>query len=300
MITMDLKSGQTKLLGVGADKQPMWPPTISDKYAVWLTATEPSPGTQVLWVYTYDFASGRRVQRTGFDGIWSSPAVSGSTMVWAKSTGAGPAANVISGEDLATGKQFVVTSTAESGSGPGTLGEPVIAGDLVAWSPVTPGDTAPPQITVKNLSTGHMRTIVPFKAAPDMQFDGWALSGRAVVWLQSALQKDQSGQTSLASTAMIAESVDTGVRRVVTSGRYLPTFRGEWALDGDLLVWAVSDIHGMKTRVMGLHLSGGQPFLIDTIEQSNVQYLLVSGNTVAMLLSDNENTSWIETMQATQ
>jgi hypothetical protein len=299
VITMDLTSGRTKLLGVGVDEQSMWPPTVSDKYAVWLTATTGAGGAQILYVYTYEFASGRRVRLSGsaFDGIWSSPAISGATTVWAKNVGGGPAADVILGEDLATGRQFVVTTTAMSGSELGALGDPIIAGDLVAWSPVSADPSAHAQITVKDLATGNMRTIVPFAAAPDTQFDGWALSGDAVVWLQSALAKDASGATYLASTTMIAENVDTGVRRVVVSGRYLPTLPA-WALDGDLLVWADQHATGPTTRVMGLRVSGGQPFVIETLEQTNVQTLLVIGDTVAMLLSGyTGNTQWIETVR---
>jgi hypothetical protein len=101
-----------------------------------------------------------------------------------------------------------------------------------------------------------------------------------------------------ASSTMIAENLDSGVRRVVLSGRPL-TFPA-WAIDGDLVVWTQSVGGKPATLVMGLRLSGGQPFVIDTVEQSNVPYLLVSGNTVAMLLNDNGHTSWIQSVRIPQ
>jgi len=298
VITMDLGSGRTKLLGVGVDEQSMWTPTVSDKYAVWLTMTIGAGDVQVPYVYTYEFASGRRIRHAGnrFEGIWSSPATSGTTMVWAWNGSGGPAADEIRGEDLSTGRQFVV-ATSTGAVGAGGLGEPVISGDLVAWSPTSADPHADPQIIVRDLSTRHTWTIVPFRAAPSMELGGWSLSGRTVVWSQYAL-RPKDGSIVGAKETVVAENLDSGARRVIASGRRL----GLEAIDGDLVVWTkqVGTVHRPTTQIMGLRLSGGRPFAIATFNQGLVQYVLVSGDTVAMVRTDNDNTSWIETMRVPQ
>jgi Tol biopolymer transport system component len=296
IVTMDLSSGRTKLLGTGGRLQGV---SVSTQYAVWLTMpTDGRPGGAS--VFTYDFASGRRVQLAGFVGARSSPAISGSTIVWTTTTGGGTGPNEVRSEDLSTGRQFVLAkaNVGPRGSGQGERTIATIAGNLVGWDRGSAGPHTSPTIFVRDLSLGQTWTIVPFRATPRMEFHGWYLSGHTVVWVQSTVKKDRSGETLPASSTMIAENLDSGVRRVVLSGRPL-TFPA-WAIDGDLVVWTQSVGGKPATLVMGLRLSGGQPFVIDTVEQSNVPYLLVSGNTVAMLLNDNGHTSWIQSVRIPQ
>jgi hypothetical protein len=296
VITMDLGSGKTKLLGVGENEQSMWPPSVSDRYAVWVTATSDGDA-QVLSVYAYDFASRRRVRLTGLEGAWGwgAPAMSATTMVWAPYVGGSSAVAEIRGEDLSTGRQFVVASTRTTAHGAVGVGAPVIAGDLVAWSQGRPHPHSYLAIVVRDLSTQQTWTITPFKAASNMHLASQALSGRTLVWSQYAT-KHVNGVDVGARNTIVAQNLDSGARRVIASGRGL----GMPAIDGDLVVWTKQVGSRPTTLVVGLRLSGDRPFVIATNDQGLVDPVLVSGDTVAMLLTDNDNTSWIETVRVPQ
>jgi hypothetical protein len=295
VITMDLVSGKTKLLGVGENEQPMWPPSVSDKYAVWLTTASTAVG-QVHSVYAYDFASRRRVRLAGLDGAWDwgAPAMSGTIMVWAPYDGDSSAATEIRGANLSTGRQFVVASTRTTAHGAVGVGAPVIAGDLVAWSQGRPHPHSYLAIVVRDLSTQQTWTITPFKAASNMQLASQALSGRTLVWSQYAT-KHVNGVDVGARNTIVAQNLDSGARRVIASGRGL----GMPEIDGDLVVWTRQVGEKPTTLVMGLRLSGGRPFVIATNDQGLVDPVLVSGDTVAMLRNDG-NTSWVETVRVPQ
>ncbi len=289
VITMDLVSGKTKLLGVGESEQSMWPPSVSDRYAVWMTATS-AGDAQVLSVYAYDFASRRRVRLAGLEGAWDwgAPAMSGTTMVWAPYVGGSSAVTEIRGEDLSTSRQFVA-STRTTAHGAVGVGEPVIAGDLVAWSQGRPHPHSYLAIVVRDLSTQQTWTITPFKAARNMHLASQALSGRTLVWSQYATKRTGSAIIG-ENGAIVAYNIDSGTRRVIASGRGL----GMPAIDDDLVVWTKQVGSMPTTLIMGLRLSGGRPFVIATNDQGLVDPVLVSGDTVAMLRTAAD-TSWIET-----
>jgi len=295
VITMDLGSGKTKLLGVGENEQSMWPPSVSDRYAVWVTAMSDGDA-QVLSVYAYDFASRRRVRLAGLEGAWDwgAPAMSGTTMVWAPYVGGSSAVTEIRGEDLSTGRQFVVASTRTMAHGAVGVGVPVIAGDLVVWSQGRPHPHSYLAIVVRDLSTQQTWTITPFKTASNMHLASQALSGRTLVWSQYATKRI-GGSVVGTQDLIVAYNIDSGARRLIASGRGL----GMPAIDGDLVVWTKQVRSRPTTLVMGLRLSGGRPFVIATNDQGLVDPVLVSGDTVAMLRNDG-NTSWIETVRVPQ
>jgi hypothetical protein len=286
VITMDLGSGKTKLLGIAVDEQSLWPPVVSDRYAVWQTATS-AGDVQALSAYAYDFASRRRVRLAGLEGAWDwgGPAISGTTLVWEPDVGGSSVATEIRGEDLSTGRQFLVTSTGMTAKGVLEPGVPVIAGNLVAWSPSNADPHAEGKFVVMDLSTRQTWTIVPLKAARNMTLGGWTLSGHTLVWSQFD-----------GNEAIVACNLDSGARRVITSGH---NWLGMPAIDGDLVVWTEQVWHKSTSLVMGLHLSGGRPFVIAKFDQGTVESVLVSGDTIAMLCNEGD-TSWIETMRVQQ
>jgi hypothetical protein len=230
VITMDLSSGKTKLLGVRAKHSRPTNPAVSDQYTAWMIGDPGAQGHNAT-VYVYDFGTGRRLQATGF-AFDSGLAIAGTTMVWESIVSGSTNVTEIRGENLSSGAQFVL-----AGARGNTLRwwlSPTIAGDLVGWT----AKSVDPQIDISDLSTQEMWTIVPFKATAGIRFVRWTLSGRTVVWMQTA---------AFSGSTIIAENLNTRVRRVVAT---LPVGTAPaFAIDGDLVVW-VQAVAGRPTELV--------------------------------------------------
>jgi len=252
----DLRSGKSRLLGAASTDGSASTPSMSDRFVVWLQAPAVDGREAVVWVY--DISSRRRTRLEDVGGISQSPAVSGTTAVW--ETFVGTNAQRINGVDLVTRRRF---SLGESGG----ASELIISGTLVAWVAPRPGPPAPPVITVVDTANGQRRSIAPYPEQQDRLL-GIALAGRTLVWARAAA----AGTT----VQILAYDLDTAAVRTIAQGVDL----SPPAAVGDLVVWAQPSNAG-DTRIVGLRLSGGQPFTIATVSGGSVRSVLVSGKTVA-------------------
>lgn len=255
----DLRSGKSRLLGAAATAGSTSAPSMSNRFVAWLEAPPSGSRDAVTWVY--DISQGRRMRLADVQGISQSPAVSGTTAVW-EADDAGAGSPRIRGADLVTGRRF---SVGESG---GVDREIVISGTLVAWVAWRPDPAAPPLITVVDLANGRRWSIAPYPTGQEGSLLGIALAGRTLVWARatSAAQTDQ----------ILAYELDRPAVRVIAQAADLVPP----AADGDLVVWAQPSTEG-DTRVIGLRLSGGDPFPIADVPGGSVRSVLVSGKTVA-------------------
>jgi hypothetical protein len=251
----DLRSGRSRLLGAAASAGSASTPSVSDRFVVWLQA--PSYGSSGAVVWAYDISRGRRTRLDGVQGISQSPAVSGTTAVW--ETFAGDGTQRIEGADLVTGRRFSLGSS-------GGASQLVISGTLVAWVAPRPSPPAPPVITVIDLADGRRWGIAPYPQSQGSDVLGIALAGRALVW----------GRSTSATDEILAYDLDTAAVRTIAQG----VGHAPLAADGDLVVWAQPSALG-DTLVMGLRLSGGDPFRITAVSDGAVRNVLVSGRTVA-------------------
>ncbi len=253
----DLRSGKSRLLGAAATAGRASAPSMSDRFVVWLEA--PASGSQAAVVWVYEISRGRRARVEGAQGISQSPAVSGTTAVWA-ADGGGAGSPQIRGADLVTGRHFLL--------GEGGGGELIIGGTLVAWAAARPGPPAPLVITVVDLADGRRWSIAPYPEGQEGSLLGIALAGRTLVWARatSAAPADQ----------ILAYDLDRPAVRVIAQATDLVPP----AADGDLVVWAQPSAEG-GTQVVGVRLSGGEPFPIASVPGGSVRSLLVSGKTVA-------------------
>jgi hypothetical protein len=254
-VLTDLRSGRSRLLGAADIAGGASPPSVSDRFVVWLQA--PAYGASGAAVWVYDVARGRRTRLEGIHGISQSPAVSGTTAVW--ETFARGGAQQIDGVDLVTGRRFSLGPS-------GGASQLVISGSLVAWVAPRPGPPAPPVITVVDLADGHRWHVAPYPLSQGSDVLGIALAGRTLVW----------GRSTPADDEILTYDLDTAAVRMIAQG----VGHSPLAADGDLVVWAQPSPAG-DTRVVGLRLSGGQPFTMATVSGGMVRDVYVSGKTVA-------------------
>jgi hypothetical protein len=254
----DLRSGKSRLLGAAAAAGSTSAPSMSDRFVVWLEAPASAAGDAVVWVF--DISRGRRARLENVQGISQSPAVSGTTAVW-ETDGGGTGTSQIRGVDLVTGRRF---SLGESGG----ASELIIDGTLVAWAAARPGPAAPLVITVVDLADGRRWSIAPYPEGQEGSLLGIVLAGRTLVWARAATaaQEDQ----------ILAYDLDRpAVRAIAQAADVVPP-----AADGDLVVWAQPSAEG-GTQIVGVRLSGGEPFPIASVQDGSVRSVLVSGKTVA-------------------
>ncbi|MBE3032106.1 MAG: hypothetical protein IMZ74_02745 [Actinobacteria bacterium] len=254
----DLRSGKSRLLGAGATAGSTSAPSMSDNFVVWLEAPASDARAAVVWAY--EISRARRARLEDVQGISQSPAVSGTTAVW-EADGGGAGSPQIRGADLVTGRRF---SLGESGG----ASELIISDTLVAWAAGRPDPTAPPVITVVDLADGRRWSIAPYPEGQEGSLLGIVLAGRTLVWARAttAAQEDQ----------ILAYDLDRpAVRAIAQAADVVPP-----AADGDLVVWAQPSAEG-GTQVMGVRLSGGEPFPIASVQDGSVRSVLVSGKTVA-------------------
>ena len=174
--------------------------------------------------------------------------------------GGGAGAPQIRGVDLVTGRRF---SVGESGG----ASELIISGTLVAWAAGRPDPAAPPLITVVDLADGRRWSIAPYPQNQGSDLLGIALAGRTLIWARA---------TAARADQILAYDLDrTAVRAIAQAADLVPP-----AVDGDLVVWAQPSTEG-DTRVIGLRLSGGDPFPIARVPGGSVRSVVVSGKTVA-------------------
>jgi|GEM_PF-709537 len=254
----DPGSGKSRLLGAAATAGSASAPSMSDRFVVWLEA--PASGSRDAVVWVYEISRGRRTRLEDVQGISQSPAVSGTTAVW-EAAGGGAGSPQIHGADLVTGRRF---SLGESG-GASVL---IISGTLVAWAAGRPDPAAPLVITVVDLADGRRWSIAPYPEGQEGSLLGIALAGRTLVWARatSAAQADQ----------ILAYDLDRPAVRVIAQAIDLVPP----AADGDLVVWAQPSAEG-GTQVIGVRLSGGDPFPIASVPGGSVRSVLVSAKTVA-------------------
>ena len=254
----DLGSGMSRLLGAAATAGSASAPSMSGRFVVWLEA--PASGSRAAVVWAYEISRGRRARLEDVQGISRSPAVSGTTAVW-ETDGGGTGTSQIRGVDLVTGRRF---SLGESGG----ASELIIDGTLVAWAAARPDSAAPLVITVVDLADGRRWSIAPYPEGQKGSLLGIALAGRTLVWARatSAAQADQ----------ILAYDLDRPAVRVIAQAIDLVPP----AADGDLVVWAQPSAEG-GTQVIGVRLSGGEPFPIASVPGGSVRSLLASGKTVA-------------------
>jgi len=253
----DLRSGKSRLLGAAASAGNASAPSMSDRFVVWLEAPASDARDAVVWVF--DISRGRRARLEDVQGISRSPAVSGTTAVW-EADGAETGAPQIRGVDLVTGRRF---SVGESGG----ASDLIISGTLVAWAAGRPDPAAPPLITVVDLADGRRWSIAPYPQNQGSDLLGIALAGRTLIWARA---------TAARADQILAYDLDrTAVRAIAQAADLVPP-----AADGDLIVWAQPSTEG-DTRVIGLRLSGGDPFPIARVPGGSVRSVLVSGKTVA-------------------
>jgi hypothetical protein len=253
----DLRSGRSRLLGAAASAGRASAPSISDRFVVWLQS--PGDGRSEAIVWDYDISRGRRTRLDGVQGISRSPAVSGTTAVW--ETFVGDGTQRIDGTDLATGRRFSLGAS-------GGASQLVISGSLVAWAAVRSYPAAPSDITVVDLTDGRRWTIAPYADGRGGDLLGIALAGRTLVWLRAAFARS--------TLQILAYDLDRATVRTIAQDAELSLP----AADGDVVVWAQPSAAG-DTRIVGLRLSGGQPFTIATVSGGRVRDVYVSGNMVA-------------------
>ena len=251
----DLRSGRSRLLGAAATAGSASAPSMSDRFVVWLQA--PAYGGSGAAVWVYDISRGRRTRLGGVQGTSQAPAVSGTTAVW-ESDGATSAARIL-GVDLVTGRRFSLGPS-------GGASQLIISGTLVAWASPRPGPSAPPVITVVDLADGQRWSIAPYPRAQRSDVLGIALAGRTLVW----------GRSTAAADEILTYDLDTAAVRTIAQG----VGRSPLAADGDLVVWAQPSAQG-ETRIVGLRLSGGDPFTIAAVAGGTVRNVFLSGETVA-------------------
>ena len=255
-VLTDLRTGRSKLLGAVASAGTASTPSMSDRFVTWLQAPATYDREAIVWVY--DMARKRRTRLADVAGIAQSPAVSGTTAVW--ETVFGDGTQQIEGVDLVTGHRF---SLGESGG----ASQLVISGTLVAWSAPRPGQPAQPAVTVVDMTDGRRWSIAPCPQGPDGDLLWIALAGRTLVWACERVRP---------TVEILAYDLDRAAVRTLAQGTDL---LGP-AADGDLVVWAQPSAQG-HTRIVGLRLSGGEPFTIAAVSGGAVRNVLASGDTVA-------------------
>ena len=264
----DLATGRTRLLGAAALAGNASAPAASDRYAVWMEMQQGARTGTIVWAY--DMGNGRRTRLTGAAGVDRSPAVAGSTAVWATEL-AGGQEWLVHGVDLASGRalRLARTPVADDLTGGGTL---------AAWVSRRTTVTAPPVITVADLGGDLRRQVAPYVDAQSGRLIGFALAGRSLLWARAG---------GGANDQIVAFDVDTGATRVVASA---PGVRA-LAAAGDLLVWAEGAPAG-GGRVMGLRLGTGAPYVGTQSGDSPFVIAEVSGGTITDVYAGTGTAAW--------
>lgn len=263
---LDLRDGETRVIGVAHRSRAAYPPALSASYCVWLEAPGEADGAPLL--YAYEIARRRRTLVEDPGRAVEAPVVSGTRVAWMADDASGEGSRLIV-EDLATGHRRVVARG-------GDISAPyLLAGDLIAWVRTT-GPGAPFAIEVRDLAGGGAWRVTP-PGQDGALFSGFALSGRTLVWLRLARRG------AAASGQIVVCAVDTGATTVLVEGAGL----GDPAIDGDLVVWPQATGDGAATAVVGRRLGGGSSptaaapaFPVAGVD-APVRQVMVSGATVA-------------------
>jgi hypothetical protein len=266
-ITMDLRSGSSRLIGNAGDAQSLTPPAVSPSAAMWIEYT---PGAQEkTLVYAYDFSSHRRQRLLETSADLDTPAVAGSTVYWLRGQGS---ATAVVACDIASGRRRVLATG--SGLGPFLLA----GGSLVAWS--HQGQPLGPfTLTVLDTAGGTTTGLTLPGQTSGAIFETPILAGGTLAWLRTDKQS--------AAAAISTYDLRTLVARQIAAGRDLvaPAF------DGATVVWA-QPAAGGGDDVMGQRLAGGAAFRIARVPEG-VESVMVSGDRVAWWVGRG-SLSWVE------
>ena len=264
----DLATGRSRLLGAAALAGNASEPAASERYAVWM---ETQPGAQTgTIVWAYDMDNGRRTRLAGAAGADRSPAVAGSTAVWA-SQPAGGQEWLVEGVDIPSGRalRLATTPVADDLTGGGTL---------AAWVSRRTTVTAPPVITVADLGSDLRRQVAPYADARSGRLIAFALAGRSLLWARA---------TDGANDEIVSFDVDSGATRVVAIAPRIEAV----AAAGDLLVWAEVAAAG-GGRVMGLRLGAGVPYVGTQSGASPFVIAEVSGGAITDVYAGTGTAAW--------
>jgi len=267
-ITMDLRSGRSRLIGNAGDAQSLTPPAVSPDATLWLQYT---PGAQEkTLIYAYDFSSHRRQLLLETEAQLDMPVVAGDTVYWLRGQGS---ATAVVGCDIVSGRRRVLASG--SGLGPFLLAD----GALVAWSH-RGQPTAPLNLTVLDTGSGTTTDFALPGQTPGAIFVPPTLANGALVWMRVDRQ-------STAATICTYDLRTLAARQIVTARALVaPGF------DGATVVWAQpAQDGGTSEVVMGERLAGGAPFPIARVPDG-VQSVMVSGERVAWWVGRGSS-SWV-------
>jgi hypothetical protein len=268
-ITMDLRSGKSRLIGNAGDTQSLTPPAVSSSAAMWVEYT---PGAQEkTLIYAYDFSSHRRQRLLETSADLDTPAVAGSTVYWLRGQSS---ATAVVACDIASGRRRVLATG--SGLGPFLLAY----GSLVVWSHQgQPGGLF--TLTVLDTTDGTTTSLALPGQASGTIFETPILAGDTLAWLRTDKQS--------AAATISTYDLRTLAARQVAAGRDLvaPAF------DGATVVWAQPGAEGGGDDVMGQRLAGGAAFRIARVPES-VDSVMVSGDRVAWWVGRGP-LSWVET-----
>jgi hypothetical protein len=267
-ITMDLRSGSSRLIGNAGDAQSLTPPAVSPGAAMWIEYT---PGAQEkTLVYAYDFSSHRRQRLLETSTDLDTPAVAGSTVYWLRGQGS---ATAVVACDIASGRRRVLATG--SGLGPFLLA----GGSLVAWSHQG-RPLGPFTLTVLDTADDTTTSLALPGQTSGAIFEIPILAGGTLAWLRTDKQS--------AAAAISTYDLRTLVARQIAVGRDLvaPAF------DGATVVWAQPAVEGGGDDVMGQRLAGGAAFRIARVPEG-VESVMVSGDRVAWWVGRG-SLSWVE------
>jgi hypothetical protein len=257
-ILMDLRSGDTRLLGSGTRNTFAMPPDISDSYADWTLGVSPLVQTHNLTTFAYGLSSGRRFRLPGDVRSFDTPALDGSVVVWVDQKGA------VRAYDLETGTRSLVAQGPARGS--------LLAGDgRVAWYPYPrDGNVDSATLLVRDMTDGGRTVLVPPPSHdPTLTGSvGWtALSNGYVAGLGA-----DPGRHDL---EVLVRSIDTGATRVVgTAWHEVPPAAGSgW------VAWFAPDPAGTGAILLAERLAGGPAVRLARVPEGSP--LTVGGGWVA-------------------
>ena len=255
-ITMDLRSGRSRLIGNAGDAQSLTPPAVSPSAAMWVQYT---PGIQEkTLVFAYGFSTHRRQRLLETSAYLDTPAIAGSTVYWLRGQGS---ATAVVACDIASGHRRVLATG--SGLGPFLLAD----GALVVWSHQSqPGGLF--TLTVLDTADGATSSLALPGQTSGAVFETPILADGTLAWLRTEKRS--------AVATISTYDLRTLSSRQIAAGRGL----GAPAFDGSTVVWAQSAAEGGGAVVMGRRLAGGGAFLIARVPQS-VESVMVSGDRVA-------------------
>ena len=246
---MDLDRGKVLLLGPGPGMRTTWDPAVGERYAVWFEA-ERSESVAAQAV-AYDTQTGRRWKLGDIGSVNSYPAISGELVVWSSSMDIGEPA--VWGARIHGEWGFPIA--------PG-YGAPVVSGGLVVWATSWTGP-----FVAEEVASGASWPVAA--SMGDGRLTGLALSGRELVWGQSA----DAERTGVVAVADVDSGVTTALALDVT-GLAGPSY------DGRTAVWGEKTADG--GRVMARRPGAGDAFFVAETDGAVVE-LAVSGERVAWI-----------------